>query len=143
MPRDVQHAAARHGDCIESLMRRNRDGVWQKVLVPVMGLPLVLAFAPLTAQDEARGEGRSTECVACHGTRGVSENPMFPHLAGQNAPYLQIQLENFRDGTRYHPLMTPVAQSLTDQEIRELAEYFSNIGSLVRVGDASSAGSPE
>ena len=55
---------------------------------------------------------------------------MFPHLAGQNASYLEIQLENFRSGERYHPLMTPIAQSLSRQDVIDLAIYYSRIGPL-------------
>lgn len=113
----------------------------QKALVHAFVLPLLLSVAPAIGQDDVPGEGRSAECVACHGVRGISENPMFPHLAGQNAAYLQAQLENFRDGTRYHPLMTPVAQSLSDEEISELASYYSSIGSFTGSRDTSRAGS--
>jgi cytochrome c553 len=50
---------------------------------------------------------------------------MFPHLAGQNAAYLEIQLKQFKTGERYHPLMTPVAEALSDQDIDDLAAYYS------------------
>ena len=113
----------------------------QKAFVHAIVLPLLLLVPPAIGQDDLQGEGRSAECVACHGVNGISENPMFPHLAGQNAAYLQAQLENFRDGTRYHPLMTPVAQSLSDEEISELANYFSSIGSFTGSRGMSRAGS--
>lgn len=83
-----------------------------------------------TQQDTERGQTKSAQCIACHGPIGMSPNPMFPHLAGQNATYLQIQLENFRTGERYHPLMTPVAESLSRQDINDLAQYFSSVGPL-------------
>lgn len=81
-----------------------------------------------TEQNLARGQMKALQCVACHGPIGVSSNPMFPHIAGQNASYLEIQLENFRTGERYHPLMTPVAESLSRQDVVDLAAYFSRIG---------------
>ena len=71
------------------------------------------------------GHQKAVQCVACHGLDGVTPNPTFPHLAGQNAAYLAIQLEWFRTGERYHPLMTPVAQALSDQDIEDLAAYYS------------------
>ena len=113
----------------------------QKAMIHARGLVVLLSSAPAIAEDEMRGQGRTTECVACHGVSGISDNPMFLHLAGQNAAYLHMQLDNFRDGTRYHPLMTPVAQSLTDQEISDLAEYFSSLRPLAGVRDTSSVGS--
>ena len=71
------------------------------------------------------GHRKAVQCVACHGMEGVAPNPTFPHLAGQNAAYLAIQLEWFRTGQRYHSLMTPVAQALSDQDIEDLAAYYS------------------
>lgn len=94
----------------------------------------LLGFLPAQAQDVAEGEAKSADCVACHGVRGVTPNPMFPHLAGQNAAYIELQLEHFRNGERYHPLMTPIAESLTAEDVRNLAAYFSRIGPLADAG---------
>lgn len=96
----------------------------------VHALPVaaLLAAAAAPAQDAARGEAKSAECIACHGPMGISSNPTFPNLAGQHAAYIQLQLENFQTGERYHPLMTPIADSLTQQDINDLAEYYSRIG---------------
>ncbi|MBN1240908.1 MAG: cytochrome c [Gammaproteobacteria bacterium] len=89
-----------------------------------------LAAASVGASDPERGQRKSVACVACHGPVGISPNPTFPHIAGQHATYLQMQLDNFRSGERYHPLMTPIAQTLTDQDIADLAMYYSSIGPL-------------
>lgn len=94
------------------------------VLLPLQGI------GQEAQQDRQRGQMKSLQCIACHGPSGITQNPMFPHLAGQNASYLEIQLENFRTGERYHPLMTPVAQSLSRQDILDLAAYFSEVGPL-------------
>lgn len=83
--------------------------------------------AQAAAQDAARGEAKASDCVACHGALGISPNPLFPNLAGQNGAYVQLQLEKFKKGERYHPLMTPVAESLSQQEINDLAAYYSSI----------------
>lgn len=85
------------------------------------------------------GQTKSLQCVACHGPSGISPNPMFPHLAGQNASYLEIQLENFKSGERYHPLMTPVAQALSQEDVADLAAYFSRIGPLAGADAIGSA----
>ncbi|MEX2497017.1 MAG: cytochrome c [Woeseia sp.] len=90
----------------------------------------LLGSVQVLAQDVERGQARSAECVACHGPAGISSNPMFPHLAGQNATYLELQLKKFQTGERYHPLMTPVAESLSPQDVQDLAVYFSSIGPL-------------
>lgn len=60
----------------------------------------------------------------------MAPNPTFPHLAGQNAGYLQQQLLRFRSGERYHPVMSPIAESLNDHDIDELAVFYSRLGPL-------------
>lgn len=85
-------------------------------------------------RERERGEVRSAECVACHGPAGMSPNPTFPILAGQDPAYLESQLQKFQSGERYHPLMTPVAKSLTAEDIKALAVYFSRVGPLAHEG---------
>ncbi|WP_274423700.1 c-type cytochrome [Chelativorans sp. YIM 93263] len=80
--------------------------------------------------DLVSGREKAQQCVACHGPGGVAPNPTFPHLAGQNAAYLEIQLEYFKNGQRFHPVMTPVAEALTPQDIEDLSAYFSAVGPL-------------
>jgi cytochrome c553 len=89
---------------------------------------LVAAAGPAAATDRVEdGRRKAVQCVACHGLEGVAPNPTFPHLGGQNAAYLAIQLERFRTGERYDPLMTPVAEALSDQDIEDLATYYSEL----------------
>jgi cytochrome c553 len=89
-------------------------------------LVVVGAGAAAEATDRVHeGQEKAAQCVACHGPDGLAPNPMFPHLAGQNAAYLEIQLKQFKTGERYHPLMTPVAQALSDQDIDDLAAYYN------------------
>jgi len=51
-----------------------------------------------------------------------------PKLDGQKAGYIEVALRGFRDGMRDHPTMVAQAQSLTDQDIADLAAYLSSIG---------------
>jgi hypothetical protein len=51
-------------------------------------------------RPDPRGPGEGAQCVARHGPDGLAPNPMFPHLAGQNAAYLEIQLKQFKTGER-------------------------------------------
>ena len=98
------------------------------------------AFMPEAgAQDAMEGFAASARCVACHGVAGITPNPTFPNLAGQNAAYLAMQLERFRTGQRYDPLMTPIAQSLTDHEIDSLARYFAGLGGTERAAGVQAA----
>lgn len=82
------------------------------------------------------GKAKSITCAACHGAAGNSVNPMWPNLAGQNAPYLVAQLKAFQPGadgkaTRSDPLMTSMAMPLSDQDIRDLAVYFESLPAAV------------
>jgi cytochrome c553 len=69
------------------------------------------------------------ECSTCHGARGISISPTFPNLAGQQAAYLDAQLKKFRDRSRADPhaqaFMWGMAAQLTDDTIKDIAEYFA------------------
>jgi len=79
------------------------------------------------AGDAAAGKNKSAACTGCHGVNGVSSNPMWPNLAGQQEGYLVKQLHAFREGVREDPLMTPMAKTLNDVEIDNLAAYYSSL----------------
>lgn len=66
-------------------------------------------------------------CTACHGPNGQSNNPMWPNLAGQKKDYLIKQLNDFRSGARKDPLMTPMAQTIKESDIADLAQFFSSV----------------
>jgi cytochrome c553 len=83
------------------------------------------ALAQEVTGDAAAGAGKAATCTACHGLNGNSVNPEWPVLAGQNAAYLRDQIERFRGGKRVNPLMLPMVQNLTDQDVADLAAFFS------------------
>jgi len=64
-------------------------------------------------------------CAGCHGDRGNSQHPGYPSLAGQPAAYLAIQLRRFASGQRRNPNMAPLAMSLSEEEIEQLAGYYA------------------
>jgi len=68
------------------------------------------------------------QCVACHGADGLHINKDAPNLAGEANIYIDTQLKAFRNGKRQHDIMTPMAQSLSDSEIREIADWYADIG---------------
>lgn len=69
-------------------------------------------------------------CAACHGKYGQAESPMFSHLAGQQKDYTIAQLFEFRNHSRSSKeaivYMWGVTRTLTDQQIHELADYYSS-----------------
>lgn len=92
------------------------------------GLALALVSTSVTAAgDPEEGRTKAMQCAACHGIEGRSVNPSFPKLAGQTASYLAIQLHEFRSGERYHPVMSPIAEALSDEDIDDLSAYYSSL----------------
>ncbi|MGH8604127.1 MAG: c-type cytochrome [Gammaproteobacteria bacterium] len=75
--------------------------------------------------DVEAGKAKSAVCAACHGPDGNSLAPQWPKLAGQHAAYLEKQLADFKGGKRSDPAMGPVAASLSDDEIPDLAAYYA------------------
>jgi cytochrome c553 len=69
---------------------------------------------------------RAAACAACHGKEGrATSDGYFPRIAGKPAGYLYNQLLNFRSGARQYPMMAYMVGHLSDDYLRELAEYFS------------------
>jgi cytochrome c553 len=89
-----------------------------------------LAFAEGNAEA---GKAKTTTCTACHSTDGNSLIPMNPKIAGQHEGYLVKQLTEFRLASRTggqegrnNAVMNGMAAALTDQDIADLAAYFSS-----------------
>ncbi len=76
---------------------------------------------PFAHGTAAAGATKSAVCSSCHGPNGNSSNPEWPRLAGQSAVYIAEQLRMFRAGTRDNPIMKPLAGTLNDQDISDLA----------------------
>ena len=72
------------------------------------------------------GQAKSAVCAACHGMDGNSANPEWPSLAGQHASYLVTQLKAFKSGERQNVLMSPMATPLSDQDMEDLAAWYSS-----------------
>jgi cytochrome c553 len=90
-------------------------------------LGALMVFANLSIADSIAGKQKSATCTACHGPMGISSNNLWPNLAGQKEQYLSKQLHDFRAGSRIDPLMGPVSKMLSDQDVADLAAYFSRL----------------
>ena len=77
------------------------------------------------AADAAAGKTKSAACTACHGADGNSAAPTFPKLAGQGEKYLLKQLRDIRDGARPIPAMTGQLNGKTDEDLADIAAYYS------------------
>ena len=94
----------------------------------VFSLALLVTALPLTAAakgDPVAGKAKSTTCQACHGVDGKSIAPEYPNLAGQYASYMEKALRDYRDGRRTNVIMAPMAAGLSDQDIEDLAAWYS------------------
>jgi len=101
-----------------------------------------LAAAALVAGDAAAGGRKHAEsCVSCHGANGISPNDTWPNLAGQNAAYLARILGAYKSGAQTDVMMSPVAQSLSDADVQDLAAYYAGLScrAPVRAAGAGAA----
>jgi cytochrome c553 len=89
------------------------------------GLFVVFMASAAVAQaagDAAAGAEKAKGCASCHGIDGKGRIP----LAGKDADYLAQQLQAFKSGVRKEKMMNMMAGSLSDQDIADLAAYFSS-----------------
>lgn len=95
-------------------------------------LALAGVFSIAHAQDAQRGSTKVQMCIGCHGIVGYQADfPQVykvPKIAGQDAKYIASALTEYRSGDRKHPTMHSVASSLTDQDIADVAAYYSQLG---------------
>ncbi len=96
-------------------------------LTVLLGGAAMPTSAQMTHADSANaGKQKAASCVSCHGEHGNSAMPMFPKLAGQHASYLVQQLQAFKSGARQDPMMGAIAMTLSDDDIDNIANYYSD-----------------
>ena len=105
-------------------------------LVAALSLVAALGWtsSALAAGSKEAGQAKAATCSACHGMDGNSLNPEGPNLAGQGEAYIVRQLQAFKAGQRQNVLMSPMAAILSDEDMADLAAYFSS--QTVRGGEA-------
>ncbi len=97
--------------------------------VALLATALLLPFAASAADvgDIAAGKEKSIICQACHGVDGNGiGDPQYPLLAGQYRDYLAKALHDYKSGERDNAIMAGFASTLSDQDILNLAAYFSS-----------------
>ena len=88
---------------------------------------ITLSAAGLANADTEAEQMARTLCAGCHGPTGISTNPLWPNLAGQQSDYTAKQLRDYRDGKREDPNMNSLTLTLTDQQIKALADYYAKL----------------
>ena len=99
----------------------------QKLLISTIIACGIILAANAQAGDADAGKEKSQACVGCHGLNGKSNNPLYPHLKGQQKMYLIKAIKAYRDGKRDDPMMSSLAQGLSDDDIDNLATYYAGI----------------
>jgi cytochrome c553 len=79
--------------------------------------------------DAAAGKTKNAMCIGCHGIAGYQasfpEIYKVPKISGQGAKYIVSALNAYKKGERKHPTMRGIAESLSDQDMADLAAYYS------------------
>ena len=107
-----------------------------KLLSTIFALVVSCVTATALAQDikgDAKaGESKNAMCVGCHGIKGYQasfpEVYKVPMISGQGAKYIVSALNAYKKGERKHPSMRGIAEALTDQDMADLAAYYSASG---------------
>ena len=108
-----------------------------KPLLLALSIACVSLLSISSRADELRGDAvagaqKTAMCVGCHGIIGYHasfpEIHRVPKISGQNAKYIISALSAYRKGERKHPTMNGIANTLTEQDIADLAAYYSTNG---------------
>jgi cytochrome c553 len=98
------------------------------VLLAAALLAATASAADAPKPDPAKGaESFGTVCAACHGpdAGGVAALPTQAKLAGQFPEYIVKQLTEFKSGVRDNAIMKPMADTLSDEDVRNVAAWIS------------------
>jgi cytochrome c553 len=79
----------------------------------------------MSPAEMAATRAKAQVCEACHGPDGNSQNPAYPILAGQTWRYIYIELKDFKAGRRSDPVMSPLTQNLSPEDMIALGNFFA------------------
>lgn len=109
----------------------------KKLLLTLSTLLVASATTMMAHADDVKGDAKAggqknAMCIGCHGIPGYQatfpEVYRVPMISGQGAKYIANALSAYRSGERHHPTMRGIAQSLSDQDIADLAAYYEQSG---------------
>ncbi len=118
-----------------------------KLITTIFAVAVSLVAASSMAQeikgDAKAGETKNAMCIGCHGIKGYQasfpEVYKVPMISGQGAKYITAALNAYKKGERKHPTMRAIADSLTDQDIADLAAHYGADGLAADEASASAA----
>ncbi|MFV3403882.1 MULTISPECIES: c-type cytochrome [Pseudomonas] len=104
-------------------------------LLLTMGVAGAASAADPIKGDATAGQAKTAVCGACHNPDGNSLAPNFPKLAGQGQRYLEKQLHDIQSGKRTVLEMTGMLANFNDQDLADIAAYFSSQKGSVGAAD--------
>jgi len=119
-----------------------------KLLTSMFALAVASVTAFSAQAQEVKGDAKAAEqkiamCIGCHGIKGYQasfpEVYRVPMISGQNAKYIASALNAYKKGERKHPTMRGIADSLSDQDIADVAAYYEQHGKTDAVVPAPTA----
>lgn len=87
-------------------------------------LAVYAAMLPAQAADLSPGQTLAATCANCHGTDGKSAGTVAS-LAGMPADTLLQRIAEFKEGSRPATIMHQIAKGYTDEQMRQIADYFA------------------
>jgi len=106
--------------------------VIKQVLRMLLMVALVVSGESVGA-DLQQGKVKANACAVCHGQNGIASHPEAPNLAGQPVIYLTQQLKNYKAGRRVNEIMSVIAKPLSEQDIDDLALWYSSMQVEVKI----------
>jgi len=117
--------------------------VLKRFLLTIFGATFSFAIAAVPAHAADDIESKVQICAACHGQNGVPVDPKtIPIIWGQQQSYLVKQLHDYRSGDRENPIMSPIAKSVAQEDLRKIAAYFAAKGWPTQHASTASASPP-
>lgn len=103
-----------------------------KISVLAVSFVTAAAFAQDIKGDVKAGESKNAMCAGCHAIKGYQasfpEIHKVPMISGQAEKYIVSSLNAYKKGERKHPSMRGISETLSDQDIADLAAYYSASG---------------
>ena len=139
----VPRLGGQHAAYLEASLKAYRDGNRSHPTMQAQGGSLSdqdiadiaawFAVAPVHKDDNAvvvggdaeKGKELAATCTACHGPTGAADNDQYPIIAGQYGDYLARTLEGYKTGRRNNAIMKGFAANLSEQDMKDLAAWFT------------------
>lgn len=124
---ESQLTAFQSGDRISSIMQNISAKLTKQEIKNISAYYASISSKQVTNDSSpTKGKEKVTMCFGCHGAAAKGQGGI-PKLAGQQPEYLKVQLLNFKSSTRNGGPMNAIATSLSEQDIKDIANYLGNL----------------